>query len=137
MKTLCNFSSNSDNLWCKLIRSKYKCGWRGFPKIEFDPKRKGSNFWNGLGVTWEAFRKNLCWQLGNGESIGFWSDKWLTGCDALSSYCSNTLNDDTINLPISHFFSYEGDWNVTSIEEMLSEDILQRVFNTNPPSILQ
>lgn len=69
MKGLLNFCSNHESLWGSIMRSKYKCGWRGMPKM--DTKRKGSNYWNGLGSTWEDFRKQLVWDLGNDENLRF------------------------------------------------------------------
>lgn len=85
MKGLWNFCPNPDSLWWSIMRSKYKCGWRGIPKIE--TKRKGSNYWNGLGAIWEDFRKLLIWDIGNGDNIRFWTKPWLSDNEVLTNYC--------------------------------------------------
>lgn len=59
-----------------IIRSKYEGGRFGMPKI--DMAKKGSNFWNGLDQNWKI--KFLNENIGNGEFIFFWHDKWVPGC---------------------------------------------------------
>lgn len=58
MKAIWNLCTKPEDLWCTIIRKKYKCGWSDFPSV--DKKRKGSNFWNGIAGSWETFRNNLC-----------------------------------------------------------------------------
>lgn len=132
MKALWNLCSKPDSLWCSIIKSKYKCGWREFPTINH--KRKGSNFWNGLANHWEAFRSNLVWQPSDGDIIRFWSDKWLIGYDALANYNNNSIKEEVLQLPISHFVSH-GEWNINHIGNCLPDGILQIIANTTPTSL--
>lgn len=133
MKALWNFCTKTDSLWVNTIRCKYRCGWRDFPII--DTKRKGSNFWNGLANTWDVFRRNLSWQVGDGETIRFWSDNWIVEGETLYSYCSARLDTDTLEVPISHYVNNDGGWNLNSIGNLLPGDLIEKIANSNTPSI--
>lgn len=114
-------------MWGPIIRSKYRCGTTGLPNI--DPKRKGSNFWNGLNQTWEKFRKNLHWEMGNGNTIRFWLDNWLPDGDNLSSLCTTTIPEIHLNVPISHFVKPNGEWGSELLQNLLRDNVLQRILN--------
>lgn len=75
-KGLWEFYNNLNSLWGSLIRSKYKCGRYGLPKVE--PNKHGSNFCKGLGHEWTNFRDNLDWNFRNREDIRFWKDKCVS-----------------------------------------------------------
>lgn len=107
MKGIWNLCSNPDKLWCSIIRGKYKCGWKVFPKMNL--KRRGSSFWNGLNNHWGEFRNNLIWTVGNGEDIRFWHDYWLPNCDNLATYYNLNTDPEDLNLSISHCVTYNGE----------------------------
>lgn len=85
LKGLWQFYLEPNKLWCRILRNIYKCGEQDILIIY--PKRKGSNFWNGLGHSLEEFRRNLHWTTGNGDSILFRFDNWVADCEPLHSYC--------------------------------------------------
>lgn len=101
-----------------------------------DPKRRGSNFWNGMVDTWEDFRSNLSWKLGNGEDIRFWMDDQLNGVNSLANYSTNPITNDDSNLSIRHFICYNGEWNWNLLSNHLPRDIIQKLEGFPPPSIL-
>lgn len=70
MKCFWEFCTNHNSLWGSIIRSKYKCGRSTFPKI--DLTKKGSNFRNGLSVSWKDFRNLLIVDFGNEDDTLFW-----------------------------------------------------------------
>lgn len=130
MKVLRSFCTKLESLWCSVIKSKYRCGWRDFPIV--DQRRKSSNFWNGLAKSWEEFRANLSWQIRDGESIRLWSDNWILGCDTLCNHCSFGINEDWTELPISHYVTQNGEWNFNLIGNSLPDEILHRISNIIP-----
>lgn len=134
MKGLWNLCSSPESLWCSIIRSKYNCGWRAFPKM--NPKRKGSNYWNGLITYWEVFRKQLVWNVGNGEDVRFWLDQWLPNKENLINYCNLDPNSEELQLPIAHYITYNGEWNWTLIENFLPREVILHIENYPTPSIL-
>lgn len=106
MKGPWNFCTKPDTLWVSLLRNKYKCEWRDFPRL--NSKRKGSNFWNGLVNTWDSFRNTLSWDVGNGADIRFWQDIWEPNCDALTNLATTSIREEDKDLTISHFITYSG-----------------------------
>lgn len=134
MKGLWNLCSSPDSMWCSIIRSKYNCGWRSFPKL--NPKRKGSNYWNGLVNTWVDFRKYLVWNVGNGEDVRFWLDQWLPNSENLISYNNMDPNSEDLKLSISHYVTYNGEWNLNLFENLLPREVILNIENYPPPSIL-
>lgn len=131
LKAIWNLCSNPKDMWSAVIRHKYKCGRNDFPVINLN--KKGSNFWKGLTQLWNQFRNNLCWEMGNGEAIRFWSDNWFEGCDKLISYCTTIPNESTIQHPISKFTTYAGGWNVSTFDSWLPETITRLIANSIPP----
>lgn len=103
---------------------------------DIDTKKKGSNFWNNVLNTWEEFRSNLVWNVGNGEDVHFWKDNWLPNCDLLEACRSTSISNDDANLPIIHFMSYNGEWNWGLIENLLPMEIIQKISSYPPPSFL-
>lgn len=119
-----------------MLRSKYKCGWRGLPKI--DDKKIGSNFWRGLGQSWETFVTNLSWKVGNGEGIIFWLDVWVPDCDPINTYSTQTIAQDELQVPISQYVTYNGEWrNVNLFQHLLPIEIVQSITRILPPFVLK
>lgn len=76
MRASWKFVSPPDTLWQTILRGKYNTWKTDFPKI--DTSKPGSNFWKGISKNWDSFRSNVAWQVGNGETVRFWEDCWLS-----------------------------------------------------------
>ena len=53
---------------------------RSFPNSDFVPASMGRNpshVWRNILVAQEVVKKGIRWQVGNGNRIGIWRDKWL------------------------------------------------------------
>lgn len=61
--------NNRDDLWVRIVRSKYGYGDDLLPVVE--RKRGASNLWKGVCNRWNNVDKNISWCLGNGNLIRF------------------------------------------------------------------
>ena len=69
----------SDQLWCRILISKYK-GWRGLE--EASHKQTHSFWWSDLksvmhNSSMAEVLKQFQWKLGSGDQILFWEDSWV------------------------------------------------------------
>ncbi|KAI9109477.1 hypothetical protein K1719_019531 [Acacia pycnantha] len=46
--------------------------------------KSDSELWKNLCRLWPTVLKNVCWDVGNGEKVRFWSDKWLDEGESLA-----------------------------------------------------
>ncbi|KAK4267368.1 hypothetical protein QN277_024155 [Acacia crassicarpa] len=78
-----------DDLWVKVVRSKYNCGIDMIPKI--DLKRAGSNLWNGIKRTWSKVEEGM--ELSQNGTLRW---KWAKNGDfsVKSAYGSLTNNEE-------------------------------------------
>ena len=62
---------NRDELWVKILRSRYGCGNDLLPSVSL--KQSCSNLWKGVCQAWPHVQNNLIWRVGDGHSIKFWT----------------------------------------------------------------
>lgn len=69
-------------------------------------------------------RDGLCWRIGNGDSIKFWSDNW-TGLGPLSSYA---LESGIIDNEVSaKDFWIDNDWNFQLLSDCLPNQVVDQI----------
>ena len=73
LKHLHKFYNNEDTPWVQLIRDKYY--FQSVPHAVVD---SGSFWWRGVFALSDAYSQITKCEVGNGHSILFWSDLWLT-----------------------------------------------------------
>ncbi|KAL4280566.1 hypothetical protein GQ457_03G000290 [Hibiscus cannabinus] len=82
-KWVWKFANEKDNLWQQIIRCKYNYSVNSL--LPIDPgQRRMSMLWNGVIKSFfkddaggNVMRNNFMLQVGDGQSISFWSDIWL------------------------------------------------------------
>jgi hypothetical protein len=73
MKMLWNLINNPDDLWSRVLYSKY--GRNNDLRITMNSQPYDSPLWKALSGIWENFRQNIVWQLGDEININFLLDK--------------------------------------------------------------
>ena len=66
--------TNSSSLFCRVYKAKY------FPHYSFEEATMGrspSYAWRSLMVAQGVIRKGMRWQVGSGNKIRVWRDKWI------------------------------------------------------------
>lgn len=117
--------SSPDDLWMRVMKSKYKSGMAG--RLIIDKDRNGSNFWKGLVSCWSHIEKNIIWRLGNAPTARFWDDAWVPQVGKLSDICSQK------DLPACFFVNWEGQWNTDIRDGFLQANVIDQIENIKPP----
>ncbi|GAU49151.1 hypothetical protein TSUD_87340 [Trifolium subterraneum] len=96
MKMLWNLINRPDDLWCKVLYSKY--GRNNDPRTAITSLSYDSPLWKALTGIWDKFQQNIVWNLGNGNHINFWLDKWTLSGDSLINTTSQPVIDTTLSI---------------------------------------
>ncbi|CAJ2658994.1 unnamed protein product [Trifolium pratense] len=67
-----------------------------------------SPLWKALTGIWEKFQQNIVWQLGDGNNINFWLDKWTPSGTSLLSVTNQIIIDTTLS--VRDVFTPSGEW---------------------------
>ncbi|KAF7838932.1 RNA-directed DNA polymerase [Senna tora] len=117
---------NKDELWARVLRTKYHCGSDLVPVIS--KRQVQSNSWKGVCKVWKEIDKGLTWSVGNGRKIRFWSDFWIPKYGALAKWaCGDTeiLDEDQ---KLIDFVDENGCWKEDSIRRYLPGTICRDVL---------
>lgn len=68
------FASERDSLWRHVIARKFGEEGGGWTSVVLR-KGYGVGFWKAIRKTWEVFKSNVCFIIGNERRIKFWLDK--------------------------------------------------------------
>ncbi|KAE8676059.1 hypothetical protein F3Y22_tig00111634pilonHSYRG00065 [Hibiscus syriacus] len=130
MKLVYKLVVNSDQLWARVLRSKYK--W-----VELIPesinRTRSSHVWKGISQVWNEVRQSFVWNIGNGCNVDFWRGYWLCDLGPLASFVVNIAERD--NLPrksVSSMVDHNGQWRWEFIIDKLLNTIVQRLAATMP-----
>jgi len=112
MKILWNLITNPNDLWCKVLYSKY--GRNNDLRVSIKSQPYDSSLWKSLTSIWDQFQQQVVWQLGDGNNINFWLDKWTPSGTSLISITSQSYIDTTLSVRDVVTPSGEWDYNFLS-----------------------
>ncbi|KAI9113084.1 hypothetical protein K1719_015609 [Acacia pycnantha] len=69
--------------------------------VEASSKQPDSELWKSIVKLCPKVLEKVCWNVGNGEDICFWTDKWLDKGKKLTKVCPRQLIEVEENLKIS------------------------------------
>ncbi|XP_042479159.1 uncharacterized protein LOC122060066 [Macadamia integrifolia] len=128
---LCNMVwrvKHENSLACKFLRARFLRGDGSFKK-----SYKPSSIWPGFRKMWDFMTTKEAWMIGNGDSINFWSDKWLGGKSILelvglegesSLLCKGKVSDFIDNFK----------WKLPNVISPLLHDIFEKIRTIKIPS---
>ena len=112
---------DKESLWARVLRCKYKVGSVHDPKW-LVKKPTWSSTWKSVGVELrEVVLPGLCWVIGDGSSIRFWTDKWVTGTALLEETRDVVPNEHELFLVRDLWQNGRG-WDVSRIQPFISEN---------------
>lgn len=89
-------------------------------------KKAGSNFWKGIRESWDIFRKNVSWRVGNGKMINFWNDSWVPNIGPLALQVTGNAGYLDVNKTLQDFV-VGNQWNLQQFSNMLPRNIVNKI----------
>jgi hypothetical protein len=129
MKILWNMINKPQDLWCQVLYSKY--GRNKDLRTEITSQPYDSPLWKALTCIWEQFQNHIVWQLGNGNSINFWMDKWTPSGSSLLLNATNNIVD--ITLLIKDVLIVKGQWDLNFLNTHLDPNTVSQIITIPTP----
>ncbi|KAF7844625.1 ribonuclease H [Senna tora] len=130
-KLLWQLMSKQSNLWVKVLAGKYKVSLRLLHSIE--SKESDSKLWKELCRLWLDFYNNIKWKIGNGSKIRMWKDNWVLENGSILQVEPGIAGNENINAFAKDFVNNQGDWDMSKINGLVSEDTSARIEKMVPP----
>lgn len=132
MKVGWNLINKKDDLWVKVLRSKYGCGEDMVPRITH--KTDASNLWRGICSYWSHVEKNLEWRIGNGSAIGIWFDHWALHEGPFIKYATNMPQEYDLDSTVNHFVSLSDQWDRQKLLTYLPDEVCKKILALHVPT---
>ncbi|CAN1164631.1 Putative ribonuclease H protein At1g65750 [Linum perenne] len=131
MKVAWNIVSRHDELWVKALSNKYLVrSSRGFM---LRSNSGHSSLWRGVLKVWENTLNGIQFNINDGKSTRFWTDRWLDSGDVLIDSALNIQGVDS-SLSVSSFVTSDGCWNIDALNASLTHSAVLQVMGMTPPS---
>lgn len=122
---------DSDSLWARVLRAKYKV--RFGSRIPPSFKAQDSPTWKGICRMWPIVVQGSRWLIGDDFSTLFWKDAWIPFEGNLMEWLPANQMSWYADLPVS-FFVRDGCWKWEVLRDLLPAPICDKIVGLNPPS---
>ncbi|CAK8574433.1 unnamed protein product [Lathyrus sativus] len=122
--------NGNDKLWCKVVLGEYR---QESINGSIMTKCSFSSFWKNVGKLWTKVEERSLWQIRDNATISAWNAKWL-GHDLHILDLDVSIPGDLSNANVSYLIQSDGDWKWEILRHWLSENVLNRIVGTTPPS---
>lgn len=133
MKLTWGLISSLDSLWVKVLRNKYGVAIDTLPETLHT--RYGSHLWKSIGTVWSDILA-CCWCLGDGETVWFWWDLWVTKDLSLAAYAMNNIPVHILDCKVYAFIKVDGSWSWGWCEHLLPNNIIFHIAAVLPPFLM-
>ncbi|WJX61000.1 hypothetical protein P8452_46145 [Trifolium repens] len=121
--------NHSDDLWCKVLYNKY--GRNTDLRASIISQPYDSPLWKALSGIRDQFRSHTVWQVGNGQEINFWLDKWMPNGRTLMNLSTQQTVD--ITLTIKDTLTETGNWDLNFLTTNLPRDVVNQLVAIPAP----
>ncbi|KAJ4835906.1 hypothetical protein Tsubulata_006169 [Turnera subulata] len=90
-------------------------------------KKEGSGLWRALSAVWPNFRSLIGWEVHDGNSVSFWSDRWLTDDACLADNSVSPILPALLMNSVAQMVSPEGEWKWEVLSPFVSSQTLQEL----------
>ncbi|CAL1397302.1 unnamed protein product [Linum trigynum] len=85
-----------------------------------------SNLWRGVIRVWDKMDEATVWNMGDGRTTKFWTDRWVTDGDPLVTHAAD-LPSEVLDMTVSEFV-LNGEWNRAFIDYYLPNEFALQVY---------
>lgn len=132
MKMGWNLCAKKDDMWVRILRSKYKCGSDIVPNIQTN--RQGTNLWRGICKNWNLVEENLAWRVNNGRTVNFWTDSWIPNVGRLVNVSNVQVDQSAVGKHVSDYVTSSHQWNLNLIAQCVPSHIQECIKMIIPPN---
>lgn len=93
--------------------------------------KNGSVVWKSIGQGWDLLKENSSWNLGDGRSIDFWHDDWLS-IGPLRDWVQGPLTPEEDSRKVNSVVDL-GNWDLSSLSIPLPSSLTNRILTMIPP----
>ncbi|KAI9126551.1 hypothetical protein K1719_002147 [Acacia pycnantha] len=83
---------------------------------------------------WPKVVNNICWEVGNGEKLRFWHDKWLEGGRTLNEMSLGILSEADNSVKVAEMVDIDGRWCLDRFADNLNGEGQNLVLAVLPPT---
>lgn len=121
-----------ESLCARIIRHKCGCCTDLLPLVK--AMQFASLIWRYICQTWELFVDGLRWEVGDGQRVQFWHDRWLPSGTILSQVVVDYVPPSLLNAIVADFVHLDGRWKVERFVGLIPDVFFQEVCCSIPPS---
>ncbi|KAK9007277.1 hypothetical protein V6N11_051106 [Hibiscus sabdariffa] len=92
-----------------------------------------STLWRALTVLWPTFTGNLSISMGNGTSLMFWTNPWLSELGPLI-YFALPWEPIVLDLHVSDMVTPEGTWDWDTLHTLVAPPVIDAILHIVPPN---
>ncbi|KAF7816991.1 ribonuclease H [Senna tora] len=122
---------DQDSLWVKVLKDKY--GFNCNNTFSVSSKNSDSRLWKEITRVWDDFADLVGWEVGNGEKIKFWWDKWIPGQHRLIEDTTCDIEQNEFHKGLNKFTNDNGCWNIDMFKDCLPFERVDAILKMNPP----
>lgn len=116
------FLTEPGSLWVQLIKAKYFTQGRG----ENDDSRvTDSHIWRSLLHGRDVLQPGLVWRIGDGNSVNFWSDKWLFDYPLIEA-AQAVVPEAELGKMVRDYWGVDG-WDIDLLSTLLPADVVNAI----------
>ncbi|XP_039054285.1 uncharacterized protein LOC120196582 [Hibiscus syriacus] len=113
-----------------VMRSKYKMKEILHEELE---KKGRTAFMESHMLLVGKIQANICWNIGNGNHVDFWHDKWLDNKGSLSRLCSQPLEIENDETKVKEMINQNGNWDWNKLTMLLPAQAINMLKATPHP----
>ncbi|KAK8476102.1 hypothetical protein V6N11_071089 [Hibiscus sabdariffa] len=118
-------------MWATALRQKYRMLTTCPLSIA---RRNCSPLWHALVNTWDSFRNNIFWLVGDGHDVHLWNDTWVPNLGPLRSWLTHA-SSGIDHMHFADLLQADGNWNTSRLSALLDPTAIPHVLGVPPPSL--
>ncbi|XP_061361919.1 uncharacterized protein LOC133305695, partial [Gastrolobium bilobum] len=123
--------TNKEDLWIKVLRSKYKV--EEVFSLVLQKNNVISNTWKCIQKAWDLMLEGTRTIIGDGTNTYFWTDRWVPNVGKLLDHVVTIIPEEAKCWRVWDCVR-EGSWDWIKLSPLLPNEILDAIGSLNPPS---
>lgn len=119
-------TQKEDGLWCRVLEQKYLKNdsiWN----TEYPCPAGCSSTWRGIVFGAKLLHQGIQWRIGDGDSVHFWKDKWLSSGPLIDKARNVSLIDTQLKV---RDFLINDDWNLRMLHDIVDNETVANIVKT-------